>query len=151
MLRQGWARLLYRTDAARRDEAHHDGMRLTVHPVLKELRAVYDVGGRHSRERFGAYLRLMLDGPERLPLGDFSPMGERQPAYLDALLQMDAERVAAVAAREIETEQGGVPADLRLVLVVTDQPGNGWTQRWLTDAAWRFGPHGAPPQITDCP
>ncbi len=113
-------------------------MRLNVYPILRELRALYDVGERNELDRFWAYKRLMVDGPELLPLGDFSPMGRRQPEYLDALLAMDAEALAAVDAREIGAELAGVQADLRLILVVVDQPNNGWTQRWLTDAAWRF-------------
>ena len=82
----------------------------------------------------------MVDGPEALPLGDFSPMGRRQPEYLDALLNMNAEALAATFAREIEDDLRGTEADFRLLLVVVDQPNNGWTQRWLSDAAWRFGP-----------
>ncbi|WP_424952045.1 hypothetical protein [Deinococcus sp.] len=88
----------------------------------------------------------MVDGPELLPLGDFSPMGRRQPEYLDALLDLGAEGLAAQYGREIETELEDVQAEFRLILVVADQPGNGWTQRWLTDAAWRFGPEKLPQQ-----
>ncbi|MGI8747697.1 MAG: hypothetical protein ACR2J4_05010 [Deinococcus sp.] len=121
-------------------------MRLTVHPILQGLRTVYEVGELYSMERFLAYTTLASDGPELLPLGDFSPMGRRQPEYLDALLAIDAERLAAKDAREIEIELVDVQADFRLVLVVADQPNNGWTQRWLTDAAWRFGPEKTPTQ-----
>ena len=114
-------------------------MRLTVYPILPELRGLYDVGERNTLERYWAYKRLMVDGPELLPLGDFSPMGKRQPEYLAALLAMDAEVLATTYASEIEAEMSSVQADFRLVLVVADQPNNGWTQRWLSDAAWRFG------------
>ncbi|WP_407570584.1 hypothetical protein [Deinococcus altitudinis] len=112
-------------------------MHLRVHPILRELRGLYDVGERNTLERFWAYKRLMVDGPERLPLGDFSPMGQWQPEYLDALLATDAEGLAATYAAEAELND--LQADFRLILVVVDQPNNGWTQRWLTDAAWRFG------------
>lgn len=115
-------------------------MRLTVRSVLRELRALYDVGGQSNMERYRAYKALMVDGTELLPLGDFSPMGRRQPAYLDALLALDAEGLAAEYAREVDAELEAVQADFRVMLVVADQPSNGWTQRWLTDAAWRFGP-----------
>jgi len=110
-------------------------MRLSVHPILAELRALYDVGERNTLERFWAYKRLMVDGAEPLPLGDFSPMGERQPEYLEELLTLGAEQQAAEVARQIEAELGSVPIHLRLMLVVADQPRNSWTQRWLTDAA----------------
>lgn len=126
-------------------------MRLHVHPILRELRGLYDVGERNTPERYWAYKRLMVDGPELLPLGDFSPMGQRQPEYLDALLKMDAEGLADQYAREIETELDAVHAAFRIILVVADQPGNGWTQRWLTDAAWRFGTEKAITQATDRP
>lgn len=119
--------------------AHHGSVKLRVHPILRELRALYDVGERNTLERFWAYKRLMVDGPELLPLGDFSPMGKRQPDYLDALLAMDAEVLATTEAAEVEAELSDTQADFRLILVVADQPNNGWTQRWLTDAAWRFG------------
>lgn len=121
-------------------------MKLRVHPILHELRAVYDVGERNALKRFLAYTALASGGPELLPLGDFSPMGKRQPEYLDALLTIDAERLAAEYACEIESELVDVQADFRLLLVVADQPSNGWTQRWLTDAAWRFGPEKTPTQ-----
>ncbi len=121
-------------------------MRLHVHPILHELRGLYDVSDLYSMERFLAYTTLASGGPELLPLGDFSPMGQRQPEYLDALLALNAEGLTAEYAREIETELDGVQAEFRLILVVVDQPGNGWTQRWLTDAAWRFGPEKVPQQ-----
>ena len=35
-----------------------------------------------------------------LPLGAFSPMGRSQPAYLDQLLDMDAEGIARQAAKD---------------------------------------------------
>ena len=124
-------------------------MRLTVHPILPELRALYNVGELYSMERFRAYTTLASGGPELLPLGDFSPMGRRQPDYLDALLEIDAEGMAAKDAQEIGTDLNDVQADLRLILVVVDQPQNGWTQRWLTDAAWRFGPEKVPQQTPE--
>ena len=125
----------------------HDGpVKLTVHPILTQLRGLYDMGERNTSERYRAYKRLMVDGPELLPLGDFSPMGKRQPEYLSALLAMDAEGLAAMYAAEVEAGLNDIQADFRLMLVVADQPNNGWTQRWLTDAAWRFGPEKRPGQ-----
>jgi hypothetical protein len=96
------------------------------------------VGELYSLERYAAYKALMIDGPEVLPLGDFSPMGLRQPAYLDALLATGAEEQARADLLELELAPWTLDADFRVLLVVVDQPGNGWTQRWLTDADWRF-------------
>lgn len=111
-------------------------MRLLLHPILRELRALYDVPG--VMPRFRAYTDLMTAGPEFLPLGAFSPMGQRQPAFLEALLELDAEGEAARECRRIEAELAELPDSFRLLLVVLDEPRNGWTQRWLTDAEWRF-------------
>lgn len=111
-------------------------MRVILTPILSELRALYDVEGVWPR--FQAYVKLLSGGPEPLPTGQFSPMGRRQAAYLDALLALGAEGEAARAAREVEEQLGNVDARLRLMLVVVDEPRNGWTQRDLTDAVWRF-------------
>ncbi|WP_034384579.1 hypothetical protein [Deinococcus sp. YIM 77859] len=111
-------------------------MRLLLRPVLRELRALYDVAG--VMPRFQAYTDLMTAGPEFLPLGAFSPMGQRQPAFLDALLALDAEGEAERECQRIEAEGAEWPHSFRLLLVVLDEPRNGWTQRWLTDAEWRF-------------
>jgi hypothetical protein len=136
-------------DASPLQPEHHVPMHLHLHSILRELRALYDVGERNTLDRYWAYKRLMVDGPELLPLGDFSPMGQRQPEYLDALLELNAEGLAATYASEIETELDDVQANFRLILVVLDQPNNGWTQRWLTDAAWRFGPEKLPEQLPE--
>ena len=119
-------------------------MRLTVYPILSRLRALYEVGVRNTLDRYWAYKALMVDGPEFLPLTDFSPMGQRQPGYLDALLAMNAEDEAAALCRDLETELAACPLNFRVLLVVVDQPNNGWTQRWLTDADWRFRPQRVP-------
>lgn len=111
-------------------------MRLSVRPILRELRALYRVEG--VMPRFRAYTDLMTAGSEFLPLGAFSPMGQRQAEVLDALLALDAEGEAARECARIEAELADMPQVFRLLLVVVDQPRNGWTQRWLTDAEWRF-------------
>lgn len=113
-------------------------MRLTLVPGLEMQRGLYDVGELYSMERYAAYKALMVDGPEVLPLGDFSPMGKRQPGYLDALLALGAEEQARADLLELELAPWTLAADFRVLLVVVDEPGNGWTQRWLTDAEWRF-------------
>ena len=112
------------------------GVKVQTVSVLAQLRALYEVEGVWPR--FQAYIDLMVRGPEPLPLGTFSPMGQRQPRYLDALLSLEAERGAEVAAREAAADLAGVPLGCRIMLVVVDEPRNGWTQRWLTDAGWRF-------------
>ena len=111
-------------------------MQVTLRPVLRELRALYDIEGVWPR--FQAYVKLLSGGPELLPIGQFSPMGQRQPGYLDALLELGAENLGHEAARGAAAQLDAVNAHLRLMLVVVDEPRNGWTQRDLTDASWRF-------------
>jgi hypothetical protein len=113
-------------------------MHVEIVPVLASLRELYDVPG--AMPRFRAYVAL-LSGKTRgeaLPIGVFSPMGERQPAFLDALLALDAEAVCADAAREAAQRLDAFPDRLRALLVVADVPRNGWTERHLSDAEWRF-------------
>lgn len=114
-------------------------MQAEVTPILADLRALYDIEG--VMPRFQAY-RALFAGETRgepIPIGQFSPMGRRQPAYLDALIAIGAEDIAAAAAREACARLPGTPGRYRVALVVVDEPTNGWTQRWLTDAEWRFG------------
>lgn len=113
-------------------------MRATVTPILRELRAIYEVEG--VMPRFRAYVSLATGEKhgEMLPLGMFSPMGKRQPEYLDALLAQDAESVAVRASEETEARLAALPGVYRVMLVVADVPRNGWTERHLTDAEWRF-------------
>jgi hypothetical protein len=111
-------------------------MNVSLHPILKECRAIYDLDG--VMERFNSYVGLMTQkAGEILPLGDFSPMGKRQKEFLDLLLTIEAEEVASVACRTV-CEEINSNDSFRVMLVVVDEASNGWTQRFLTDADWRF-------------
>jgi hypothetical protein len=111
-------------------------MNVSLHPILKECRAIYDLEG--VMERFNCYVDLMTKKTgEILPLGDFSPMGKRQKEFLDRLLAIDAEELASDACRTVCKEIDSNDS-FRVMLVVVDEPANGWTQRFLTDADWRF-------------
>jgi hypothetical protein len=107
-----------------------------LEPVLQACRQIYDLDG--VMERYNAYVHLMTAARgEFLPLGSFSPMGKRQKDFLDGLLAQNAENFALETAhsavQELKTSQ-----IYRIALVVVDEPRNGWTQRHLTDAEWRF-------------
>ena len=131
-------------------------MKAALTPILEDLRGLYTITDRS--QRFDAYVSLSSGVSrggkqtrgEPLPLGTFSPMGERQAAYLDRLLELKAETLAQSAANEVAAEFEALPDRFRLMLVVADVPRNGWTQRQLTDAAGRFTvnndsrPNGAP-------
>ncbi len=119
-------------------------MKVTLTPILEDLRALYTIADR--LERFDAYVSLSSGTSrggkktrgEHLPLGTFSPMGERQAAYLDGLVALKAERLAQTTASEVAADFAALPDRFRLMLVVADVPHNGWTQRQLSDAEWRF-------------
>ena len=119
-------------------------MNVSLTPVLEDLRGLYAITDRF--ERFDAYVSL-FSGTSRggqktrgepLPLGTFSPMGERQADYLDELIALKAEPLAQTTADEVMTDFTELDDRFRLMLVIADVPKNGWTQRQLTDAEWRF-------------
>ena len=119
-------------------------MDVVLTPILEDLRGLYTISDR--LERYDAYVSLssgISRGGEKtrgepLPLGTFSPMGERQAAYLDQLIAVRAEQLAQTTADDVTTDFTAPDDRFRLMLVVADVPRNGWTQRQLTDAEWRF-------------
>ncbi|MFN3266583.1 MAG: hypothetical protein ACK41E_07060 [Deinococcales bacterium] len=111
-------------------------MPIFLEPVLQACRDIYDLAG--TMQRYWAYVDLMTKARgEFLPLGAFSPMGKRQAEYLDGLIALDAESHAAQIAEQAMLELGS-KRTYRMALVVIDEPRNGWTQRHLSDADWRF-------------
>ena len=113
-------------------------MNVVLTEALRDLRSLYRIQDRF--ERFDAY-RFLLTGKTRgecLPIGTFSPVGERQADYLDRLLALDAERLAQMTADEVAADFAPLADKFRLMLIVGDVPRNGWTERTLTDARWRF-------------
>ena len=119
-------------------------MDIVLTPILEDLRGLYTIADRF--ERFDTYVSLSSGTSrggkktrgEPLPLGTFSPMGERQAAYLDSLIALGAETLAQAVANKVAADFLTLPDHFRLMLVVADVPKNGWTQRQLTDAEWRF-------------
>jgi hypothetical protein len=122
-------------------------MPVFLEPVLQACRDIYTLEG--VMERYNTYVDLMTAARgEFLPLGAFSPMGKRQKDFLTALLELQAEtcalETAQHAVQELQTTQS-----YRVAVVVVDEPRNGWTQRYLTDAEWRFAaPHSMPQNNT---
>lgn len=111
-------------------------MPVFLEPVLQAYRDIYNLEG--VMERYWAYVDLMTKARgEHLPLGAFSPMGKRQADYLDGLLALNAESHAVQIAEQAMLELGS-SRTYRMVLIVIDEPKNGWTQRHLSDADWRF-------------
>ncbi len=113
-------------------------MNVLLTPILEDLRGLYAISDRFRR--FDAYASLGSGKTrgEPLPIGTFSPMGERQAAYLDGLIAVNAEGLAQTTADDVAADFVLLNERFRLMLVVADVPRNGWTQRQLTDADWRF-------------
>jgi hypothetical protein len=110
-----------------------------VIPTLTVMREIYAMP--LDRARFDRYLELIRndEGDLRLPLVTMNPMGQEHClAMIDTLIALDAERVAADAAREAAAR---LPEDdrrpLGVAIVLADDRG-GWTNRWLTDFLDRF-------------
>ena len=106
-------------------------------PLLQIQRDLYDLP--RTQVRFERYLELMTQGTDEmvLPLSVTNPMGKAHVAQtLDALLELDAEGIAAQAvedaARRLEPRSGRQHA-----LVVADDTQGGWTDRYLTELTHR--------------
>ncbi|WP_406700679.1 hypothetical protein V5E97_17960 [Singulisphaera sp. Ch08] len=111
-------------------------MRIDFVPLLQQQRDLYRVplGG----DRFSAYLRLMLNDAQddaRLPpLVALNPMAKEHVATLiDALLGLEAEEVASRAADEASSQHGDLVKSFVMGLVVADDVGGGWTNRYASE------------------
>jgi hypothetical protein len=115
-------------------------MRLEYLPLLKLQRDLYDIP--RGFERFREYLRTMTDpesGDLKLPLVGMNPMGkDHLPPFLDHLLAIDADGVAARAVAEVESDLRDEPGDYRACLVVSDDLKGGWTNRYASEYSYRF-------------
>ena len=115
-------------------------MLLEYVPLLQVQRELYAIprGGT----RFRAYLHTMIDPRTRdlrLPLVNMNPMGkEHVPRLIDELLSLDADGVARQAAERAAAVQRAVAGSFRVALVVVDDAGGGWTNRYTNDYASRF-------------
>ena len=110
-------------------------------PMLQVQRDLYDIP--RGWTRFERYLAVMTGGTDDiiLPLPVFNPMGKAHVAeVLDALIRIDAEKVASEAIHEAEHRLVDVGAQLKVGLVLADDAGGGWTNRWLTETQTRFMP-----------
>ena len=93
--------------------------------------------------RFRAYLDAMTDGRGglKLPLPLFNPMGsEHVAAMLDRLIGAGAEDTAREALARVADLLSGdaLGGAARVALVVADDAGGGWTDRFLSDEQVRF-------------
>lgn len=114
-------------------------------PLLKTQRDLYELP--RGKERFERYLSVMTGGGNdmELPLSRFNPMGRQHVAEaLNHLLQIDAEseaeRAAAEAARRLPSDTG--PSGVRTGLVLADDLGGGWTDRFQMETDHRLDNRG---------
>ena len=109
-------------------------------PLLRVQRDLYQV--ERGPERFAAYLRTMID-PEtedlRLPLAEMNPMAhEHVPRLIDELLRLDADGAACRATGRTAERYRDTEGSFRVALVVVDDVGGGWTNRYTNDYTHRF-------------
>jgi hypothetical protein len=109
-------------------------------PLLQIQRDLYKLP--RGFERFREYLRTMIDpdsGDLKLPLVAMNPMGkDHLPAFLDKLLEWDADAEAAQATAETQSVLKTEPGEYKVCLVVSDDLRGGWTNRYTTEFDHRF-------------
>ncbi|HEX6989126.1 MAG TPA: hypothetical protein VF282_06610 [Bacillota bacterium] len=118
-------------------------MQIELIPTLEILRDLY--ARPRDIARFRWYLEQMLGDTDDgdvdvvVPITWANPMGkEHCLAAVQALLDIQAESVAADAAREAGPDLADVDARARLALVLLDDVAGGWTNRWLNEAGYRM-------------
>jgi len=118
-------------------------MELAYVPLLARQRELYSLP--RGPERFREYLRMVSDEEGeylKLPLVAMNPMArEHVPAFLDALLALDADGVGARAVDGLRAELADVPGSFRVALCVCDDLLGGWTDRAATEFDALFQQH----------
>src|SRR5215204_5248833 len=110
-------------------------MEITYVPVLATLRDLY--AQPRDMARFKRYLHTITQGTDDIvvPIVAANPMArEHVLARVNELLAQGAEEVGAGAAEEAAGRLAAVPDQLKASLVVADDVGGGWTNRYLTEA-----------------
>ncbi len=110
-------------------------------PLLQTARDLHDVP--RGIERFNAYIKTILNDErtdaELVPLIAMNPMGRQHvAARLDEWLALDADVSAAEITREAGSELDD-PGHFKHGLVILDDVRGGWTNKYTSDAAFRFG------------
>ncbi len=119
-------------------------MRITYLLVLRTLRELY-IQPRNM-ERFRRYLAALTGGTADivLPIVVANPMAkEHAVTRIDELLALGAEEIGATAASDAATRLlGSVPleVEVKASLVLVDDVGGGWTNRYTTEPSALRGP-----------
>jgi hypothetical protein len=80
-----------------------------------------------------------------VPIGIANPMArEHALARVDELIALDADSMGAAAARTADDRLRDVPGpEIKASIVLADDVGGGWTNRYTTEAMVRFPGRGA--------
>jgi len=116
-------------------------MKLELLPALQTQRELYTMP--RGFERFWKYIETIRGGTDdmALPIVAMNPMGhDHNAAKLDELLAFDAETVATNALAECERRLAHLEGELKVCLCVCDDARSQWTNRYATEAAFRFQP-----------
>ena len=116
-------------------------MSLTVElvPLLESARALYSMP--RGPQRFDAYIELGTGNTDemQLPVAVMNPMGkEHVLAYVERLMELDAEGAAKGFAREAAGALRDVDDALLLAVVVADDLKGGWTNRAFAEFSHRY-------------
>jgi hypothetical protein len=119
---------------------------MTYLPVLPTLRELY-LQPRDVR-RFHTYIATLTGGTGDivLPIGVANPMAkEHAVAKIDELLAMGADEIAAEATTSAQARLARVQlkVEIKASLVLVDDAGGGWTNRFTTEVSVRFPRRGA--------
>jgi hypothetical protein len=121
-------------------------MKITYLPVLRTLRELY-VQPR-SMQRFRQYIATLTGGTDDIvvPIGVANPMArEHALIKVDELLALDADGIGASAAEDAQRRLASVDpsVEIKASIVLADDTGGGWTNRYTTEAMVRFPSRGA--------
>ena len=114
-------------------------MQLELILALKIQRELYAIP--RGWERFWKYIETMTGGTDDLvlPIVGMNPMGhDHNAAKLDELIALGAEAAAAEALAEAEHHLSNVDGEFRVCLVLNDDLRGQWTNRYFTEASYRF-------------
>ena len=120
-------------------------MQITYLAVLDVLRGLY--AQPRSMQRFREYIARMTGGGDDivLPIGVANPMAKDHAlAKVDELLALGADQVGAEAAGDAQRRLAGIDSvEIKASIVLADDAGGGWTNRYTTEAMVRFPGRGA--------
>jgi hypothetical protein len=112
--------------------------------IQRELQAI-----PRGMGRFRQYLRKIGPDGANLELPSVlaaNPMAkDHVTALSDALLALDADRVAARTVAEASAQVADEPGDFKVALVILGDQMGGWTNRYVEEFTWRFQVGPPPP------